>query len=345
MKFRFEKTTRLRFFTSEKAFAYAFERGNGFVLADPGAPIAIPSHLPLLMLARGEKCKSWTELERALDWLAEQRAERQAQVIALGGGAALDLSAMAASLYRRGTRLILIPSTLLAMVDATLGGKTAVDRNVGKKLTKNFAGTFYPADEVWIYPGLLSSLPKAERISGAGEVWKTLWLKGKKCNEAALEKFIKDGEVSAGLSSVIRSCLEIKAQFVEKDPLDQKRIRESLNYGHTVGHALESLGEGRISHGEAVLWGMAVESGVLGKAGGKMSRLAVEAAKKCALSLPEEFFLPEEKWLPFLRADKKSKKGMLEVSVLSGPGKIVRRKVTPEKITALVRAFPEFFQP
>jgi 3-dehydroquinate synthase len=227
------------------------------------------------------------------------------------------------------------------MVDATLGGKTAVDRESAEGLNKNFAGTFYPADEVWICPEFLQTLPLRERMSGAGETWKTLWLAGKKEDRALLE-FVREGKTGPALLKLIKQCLAIKTRFVEKDPLDTKRIRESLNFGHTVGHALESLAEGRLTHGEAVLWGMAVESSILGKS--EMATIALERIRELGLELPKEFRLPASRWEPLLKADKKARGGALELSVLSAPGKLRKLKMPPAALATQIRAFPEFFR-
>jgi len=240
-------------------------------------------------------------------------------------------------------KLILVPTTLLAMVDATLGGKTAVDRNGPNGLEKNFAGTFFPADEIWICLNFLSSLPLGERISGAGEVWKTLWLSGSRLPENSLRTFVNSGEVMPALKKIIAECLKVKGAIVERDPLDQKRVRESLNFGHTVGHALESLSG--LPHGEAVLWGMAVESWLLGRAGVTMSRRVLAAAESLDLRFPAAFSLPPARWLPLLKADKKSKKGKIELSALSAPGKIVKRSFTPAQIADAITNFPEFSRP
>src|SRR5690606_15891420 len=133
-------------------------------------------------------------------------------------------------------------------------------------------------------------------------------------------EFVRTGKTGPGLTRLIRACLATKITFVEKDPLDEKRIRECLNYGHTVGHALESLANGRLSHGEAVLWGMAVEGGVLGRKGQAMRARALKAVQSFGLSLPEEFFFPGARWAPLLSSDKKSRRGKIEMTVLERPG-------------------------
>lgn len=336
LRFRTAKTTQIRFFASLKAM-----KPEGFLFVDEGVPGLTWEGFAF---KGGEGGKRWREVETALEWLAAQKAERSQNLVVAGGGAALDTGAMVASLYRRGMPLVLVPTTLLAMVDATLGGKTAVDRESGEGLNKNFAGTFYPADEVWICLDFLATLPFRERLSGAGEVWKTLWLAGKKSDLALLE-FLASGKVSPNLSKIVKQCLEIKKRFVEKDPLDTKRIRESLNYGHTIGHALESLAGGRLSHGEAVLWGMAAESALLGRSGKKMLGLVREKIRALVLEMPPEFSLPPERWLPLLKADKKAKGGILELTILSAPGKLKRKKISPAELADSIKAFPAAFRP
>lgn len=342
LNFRWEKRTRVRFFSSMAALKQAVESSGGVAIFDPGArfrPKSIPAH----EIPPGESCKQWSQLEETLEWLASRNLDRSQTVVAIGGGACLDLAAFAASLYRRGTPLILVPTTLLAMVDATLGGKTAVDRTSIAGKSKNFAGTFYPADEIWICPEFLASLSERERWSGAGEVWKTLWLDGKK-DSPTLRKFLQTGKLDAQFARLLLQCLRVKKRFVERDPLDQKRIRESLNFGHTIGHALESLSKGRISHGEAVWWGMAVEPLLLGKSGQKMSELAARELGLFRSQPPKEFFLADERWLEKLRADKKTSKNKIYLTTLAAPGKLRKVVVTREQLVKIVKDFPEFYR-
>jgi 3-dehydroquinate synthase len=334
VRFQHEKFTRVRFFSSRKVLLRQIASSGGVLLQDPGLPARFS--LPAFALARGEDCKRWRELERVLGWLHGRKVERSRKLIVAGGGAALDLGALAASLYRRGMGLVFVPSTLLAMVDASLGGKSAVDRASREGLEKNFAGTFYPANEVWIYPGLLATLPERERLSGACEVWKTLWLSGRKGGDGALIEFVRTGRVSPALAVLIRFCLKFKAGIVERDPMDSLRIRECLNYGHTVGHALEAMAKGRLSHGEAVLWGMAVESE------GGMRERVLEVIRRLGLSLPREFGLPEGRWRTLLERDKKLKRGILELTVAVAPGKLQRKRISPQLLARRARAFPEF---
>lgn len=334
-------TSKVRFFPSEAAFVKAFSAAGAPALWDQGAPI--PTSLGrdrLELIPGGEKIKSWDELGLRLAALAARKQERSRPLLVVGGGATLDLGAFVASLYRRGIPLVMVPTTLLGMVDASLGGKTAVDVALPSGLLKNFAGTFYPAREVWIAPHFLHSLPIAERLSGAGECWKTLWLAGGKTGDEALFEFIETGTAGKGLQKIIERCLAAKIRIVQKDPLDTKRVREQLNFGHTVGHVIES----GISHGEAVLWGMAVETMLLGKRGEKMLKEILRVLRRLQLELAPGMIEPEEKIVDRLLGDKKVKNGKVELSLLSAPGKIVKLKKSPAEIAAGIRAFPEFYR-
>jgi 3-dehydroquinate synthetase len=338
---RMRKTTRVRWFSTKAQLLAALKKSSGVAILDPGAQFA-PKKMISRQIPPGESAKSWSQLEEVLEWLASRNVERGQTVFGIGGGACLDLTAFASSLYRRGTPLVLVPTTLLAMVDATLGGKTAVDRTSLSGRSKNFAGTFYPADEIWICLEFLKTLSEKDRWSGAGEVLKTLWLSGKKGN-GSLIRFLRQGKVDTSFSKLIAHCLMVKKTFVEKDPFDQKRIRESLNYGHTIGHALETLAKGKISHGEAIWWGMAVESLLLKEKGKAMCKIACHDLANQKKALPREFLLPKEKWIEQFLADKKVSLGMISLTVLLAPGKRKKIRVSYEEIYDAIKAFREFY--
>lgn len=343
MQLRFAPPTvnsKVRFFATEVALSRAFRKRKGLSLWDEGAPVPLgASRDHLHFLPGGEGVKNWRQLGKLLEALARAKHERSQPLTVVGGGAVLDLGALAASLYRRGIPLTLVPTTLLGMVDAAVGGKTAVDFESHGGLRKNFAGTFYPAAEVWIAPHFLGSLPARERISGAGECWKMLWIAGERFQDQTLLSYVRTGKVSPALGQVVKQCLAAKIRVVESDPLDTRRKREVLNYGHTVGHALESSSS--LSHGEAILWGMAVETTLLGKAGAEMQEKILGVLRSLGLELPAAF---QGDFEEILLADKKTKGGKIELSLLTRPGKIVKKTCAPEKIAAAIRAFPEFFR-
>jgi len=192
-------------------------------------------------------------VEAILDVAAARGLGRDGTMLGVGGGVICDVTGLAASLYMRGCALALCPTTLLAMVDASLGGKTGIDF----RGWKNLVGTFYPASLLLVCPAALATLPEREYRSGLAEAIKTAVVGDpslldllEKRREAVLAR-------EAGLlAEVVRACLRVKGGICEADPREDGR-RMVLNLGHTFGHALESWAGFRgWTHGEAVAWGM-----------------------------------------------------------------------------------------
>ena len=208
------------------------------------------------------------------------------------------------------------------------------------------SGTFYPANEVWLFWEFLRSLPPRERISGAGEVFKTMWIRGRAWKRNALITYVQSGRVESGLDPLILDCLRVKSNIVARDPLDEKRIREILNFGHTIGHALESASRGRMSHGESVLWGMLFEAGLLGMEGRKMGILCGSVIRELNLKLPEALGkIPESDWRNLLSEDKKNRGKKIELSLLSSPGRIRKKTLPPEHLVkAITQAIASILQ-
>lgn len=210
-----------------------------------------------IVLPPGERTKTLATVARILDILAQHRFERRSLILALGGGVIGDLAGFAASIYQRGIPYVQVPTTLVAQVDSSVGGKTGVDHRLGK----NLIGAFHQPKAVIIDPFMLHTLPPREWIAGLAEVIKY----GIIADEAFfsfLEGSMPDLlklEAQAAMRAVARSC-EIKAQIVAADERESDR-RRVLNYGHTIGHALESLGGyRRLIHGEAVGIGLVAEA-------------------------------------------------------------------------------------
>jgi 3-dehydroquinate synthase len=217
--------------------------------------------IPLCVLKAGESHKNWQSVEAILRCAHKVGLGRDGIFIGIGGGVISDLSAFAASIYMRGLSLALISTTLLGMVDASLGGKTGFDLFD----IKNIAGTFYPARHVYMPIPSLAGLPMPEWKSGMAELIKTAILEGDSFLDdlaplAAL-LFAKGAAVAMDsplLAQCISRAVQFKGGIVAKDPLETGNRRVLLNLGHTFGHALESVaGLGTISHGEAVAWGIA----------------------------------------------------------------------------------------
>ena len=222
--------------------------------------------VPMLVLESGENSKTWESVEKILRAGRAAGLGRDGLFIGVGGGVIGDLTAFAASIYMRGARLCLVSTTLLGMVDASLGGKTGIDL-LG---LKNMAGTFYPAGLVVLPLAALDTLPESEWKSGMAELIKHAVLDSEYFF-TLLKKLIRLEKENRNTSSfrqtpAYRNCLmecislsvAYKGRIVEADPRETGKERPLLNLGHTFGHALEgAAGLGAISHGEAVAWGMA----------------------------------------------------------------------------------------
>lgn len=204
-------------------------------------------------LPPGEEEKNLENLQRLLSGALEAGLSRGALFVVVGGGVLCDLGSFAASVYLRGVKLQLFPTTLLAMVDAAVGGKTGCNF----RGYKNMVGTFYPAEEVRVYPGLLSTLPEAEYRSGLAEVIKAALLGDEellRILEGRREEVLRrDPRL---LEEIIARAVGVKVEVVRQDFREGGK-RAILNLGHTYGHALESVsGFGSYTHGEAVAWGI-----------------------------------------------------------------------------------------
>ncbi len=211
----------------------------------------------ILTVPEGEQTKSLSWASSILDALVAHRFERQSVVIALGGGVIGDLAGFAASLYMRGIPFVQVPTTLVAQVDSSVGGKTGVNHPLGK----NLIGTFHQPHVVIIDTDTLQSLPEREWRAGLAEVIK-YGVIADPTFFAYLERNMAGllaRETKCVMHAVQRSC-QIKAQVVSEDERESDR-RRILNYGHTIGHALESFGQYRtLIHGEAVAIGMVQEA-------------------------------------------------------------------------------------
>ncbi len=203
----------------------------------------------LIPVPSGEEYKSRETKETLENELLIRKLGRETWIIALGGGVTTDLVAFLASTYMRGVPLVLIPTTLLAMVDAAIGGKTGVDTPYGK----NLVGTFYLPKAVFVESKFLKSLPPKQMKNGLSEVLKY----GLIANRAIWERCLHwENEIEF----LIHASIECKLRVVEADFEEKSGLRRILNFGHTVGHALELLSDFQMAHGEAVALGCMAES-------------------------------------------------------------------------------------
>lgn len=226
---------------------------TNFARAQAKALGAMFDDAPVLAVEPGEGSKSLAGLGRALDFLAAQKLDRGGTLFAVGGGVIGDLGGFAAASWLRGIDFVQAPTTLLAMVDSSVGGKTGINLVAGK----NLAGAFHQPRAVFISTGLLTTLPPREFAAGAAEVVK-YGLLGDAELFASLEKNPLT-VASANLADVIRRCCAAKARIVEADEFETAKEggRALLNLGHTFAHAIENVaGYGDYLHGEAVAIGL-----------------------------------------------------------------------------------------
>jgi 3-dehydroquinate synthase len=260
----------------------------------------------------GERHKTVATASRAWDWLASHRFERREPVVAIGGGVTGDLAGFVAATWLRGVPFVQVPTTLLAQVDASVGGKVAVDHPAGK----NLIGAFHQPVEVLADTRFLTTLPLRERWAGLAEVVKTALLAGGELFEAVdagLEQFAATGD---GLDAVIAGCVAHKAAVVQRDPRERGE-RATLNLGHTIGHALELLGGYDVLlHGEAVAWGLRAELALVG-----LDDTTREGKLVRRLCAPRLSGVDVEAVLDAMRTDKKVSRGRVKFALIDGAGR------------------------
>lgn len=283
----------------------------------PGAPVCV--------LPAGERYKSRTSLFRILDAMLDARLHRSSVVVALGGGVIGDMAGLAAALYMRGTRIVQMPTTLLAQVDSSVGGKTAVDyRGV-----KNVIGAFYQPERVYCDPLFLETLPPREIRCGLGEIIKTALLDdsiGQKIRE-------NTGRLHdlAFLHDLAADCVRFKAGIVERDETESSGLRKCLNLGHTTGHALELLC-GRRSHGEYVLIGLWLESFIAEGEGVCTPAYAQEVRSFLSLVQPRIPRIPNAaEGLRYALLDKKNNGGDISFILPKARGEYAELALAPER--------------
>lgn len=267
----------------------------------------------------GEAQKNWETLNHVFDILLQNRVDRKGVLVALGGGVVGDLAGFAAAIYMRGVRFVQVPTTLLAQVDSSVGGKTAINHPLGK----NMIGAFHQPVAVEIDTDVLNTLPAREVSAGLAEVIKYgmimdagffEWCEQNMTALRALEP--------AAVSYAIRRSCELKADVVSRDERESG-VRAILNFGHTFGHAIEAgLGYGQWLHGEAVGCGMVqaadLSRRVLGLSDGSVARInALVQACGCPVTPPD---LGQQRWLELMQGDKKAEAGQLRFVLLDKIG-------------------------
>jgi shikimate kinase/3-dehydroquinate synthase len=270
----------------------------------------------VLSISPGEAQKSLRTAEMLYTRLLTAGCDRHTTIIALGGGVIGDLAGFVASTFLRGVPYVQVPTTLLAQVDSSVGGKTGVNHPLGK----NLIGTFYQPRCVFIDPEVLKTLPKREVWSGLAEVVKyglirdpALWAR----LEEKFEDFVQRPET---LSEVIARCCAIKSEIVSADEREGG-LRKFLNFGHTVGHALEAASDYKLRHGEAIAWGMLIESR-LSHAKTGLSASELERIEKLLARFLKPSLEPinHERVRELIRRDKKAHGGRVQFVLLRAIG-------------------------
>lgn len=319
------------------------EAGNRVVVFDGNTARLFGEGVPdPVLLEDRDEAKTWSAVERVLLAALGRGMDRGGEVLAVGGGAVCDVAGFAASIYLRGVRLTLVPTTVTAMVDAALGGKTGINLRQGK----NLVGTFYPAHTLVVVPRVVARLPAADYLDGLAEVIKTallgdaeLLLLLERRREAVLAR---DPEL---VREFVSRCIAVKARFVAHDLREERAepgpdgtSRAFLNLGHTFAHALESASGFAWTHGAAVAWGMgrALRLGLrLGLTdatyASRVERLL--RAYGYRLSAPE---VTPESLLAAMRADKKRSGSELRFVLQHDLERTELRAVAPGEVLAVL---------
>lgn len=282
-----------------------------------------------LGLAAGEGCKTLEVFGQCLSWLAQAALPRNTTLYVVGGGTLTDLGGFVAASYLRGIGLISFPTSTLAMVDASVGGKTGLNLPEGK----NLVGAFYPAQAVYIDLTTLDTLPQPLFKEGLVEAFKHGLISG----DTRLLQLDDLAPTWSGLEDYLWNAVHVKVKIVEADPFEQG-VRKHLNLGHTLGHALEGVTGHRISHGHAVAYGL-VYAALLGQAVGGMDLLPVVQKLLNWLKpqpLPPIAF---DQLLPFLSRDKKKVGQSLSWVVPLAPGRL---EVRPVEDKVLLEVYGRF---
>lgn len=292
-----------------------------------------------ILLPEGEAHKEWATLNILFDQMLAAQIDRRAVIVALGGGVIGDMAGFAAAIYMRGIRFIQVPTTLLAQVDSSVGGKTAVNHPLGK----NMIGAFYQPIAVEIDTDVLSTLPDAEISAGLAEVIKYGLIMSESfltwCEDNVAALRARDPHALA--IAIKRSC-EFKAQVVSADERESGQ-RAILNLGHTFGHAIEAgLGYGQWLHGQAVGCGLVMAAALSAKVAGlnpaDVTRVeSLVAQIGCPIRAPR--LSGYQEWITHMQGDKKSQAGTIHFVLMPQIGQAVVRPADLEHVKAVLQAY------
>ncbi|MBI1331961.1 MAG: 3-dehydroquinate synthase [Armatimonadetes bacterium] len=300
------------------------ELPEGVVITDRNVAEAHPDLLKsreVIVLEPGEQSKSLDVYGQMCRDLIGRKVTRKSTLVALGGGVLGDLVGFVAATYMRGIRYVQIPTTLLAQVDSSVGGKTGIDLPEGK----NLVGAFYPPSLVQIDTVLLNTLPERQFRCGMAEVIKYGFIQSPSLTDSLEGNALQPGDFR--LQSVVEECIGIKARMVQEDEFETLGIRAQLNFGHTVGHALEQMTNyEKYTHGEAISVGMVVETKIAEKLGMAQNGLTERVANllfKHGLPVDAVELKEIDQVVSVMRKDKKSLQGELSMSLVREVGDCV----------------------
>lgn len=274
------------------------------------------------IIPAGEENKNLQTWQECLEWLLENGADRKSIVLGIGGGVVSDLTGFVSACYMRGIRYATVATTLLAQVDAALGGKTGVDLTGGK----NLVGCFHHPIAVWCDARFLETLPDEEYRNGMAECIKYAFILMPSLIDVLLDASgVLGARANDALDFLVTKCVSLKASVVAEDPRETTGLRAILNFGHTVGHAIETcLNYAGIKHGEAIMIGMVAEAEI-----GSRLELTPPSARVKLEELADIWQLPTrmrrdvqvEDALKVMLMDKKSEIGSLNMSLLTDIGR------------------------
>ena len=296
------------------------------VVTDDGVPASYAETLAgqcekavVVTLPAGEASKDFEHFRKLLSVMLQESFTRKDCVAAVGGGVVGDLSGFAAACYMRGIDFYNLPTTLLSQVDSSIGGKTAIDLEG----VKNIVGAFYQPKKVLIDPDTLKTLDSRQLSAGLAEAVKMALT-----SDAELfEKIRGSGNLEEDLEEIIAGALQIKRDVVEKDPKEEG-LRKILNFGHTIGHGIESYYKGKLLHGECVALGMLP--------------MCSENVRELLLPVLKQYHLPvacdvgADALMPFILHDKKRQKDTISAVFVETPGSFQIRDVSPEEIRSRI---------
>lgn len=330
-------------FTDLSAYVEKLNSKILWICDDNTSRMVRPLPEPNVILECGEEAKNFKSVEKIIQKAFEGNFDRDSIFLAMGGGSVLDTAGFAASVYKRGCRLIFIPTTLLAMCDAGIGGKTALDFNN----SKNIIGTYYPANEVIFCTECLQSLTELSFQNGLGEVIKAAFLS--KSDELLRELVVNKKNIlkreDFNLRRIVELSVKVKCDYVNNDPKEENGIRIALNLGHTFAHALESLRRMNVSHGQAVAWGVCKSAYV-----SKELKLCSEYFADSVIRLYEEYGFDTSykinygewnEYRKYLMKDKKIRDNRNQFILLTGQGSFTIKELDERIIKNAVIEGPQ----